>query len=381
MKLLTTDRNSLSHLIAIVLLVASCTTEVSFANDQASPETLLLKDFRPRSIYKIPRTKVNKARYPAIDMHAHAYAKTPEQITEWLRVMDETGIEKAIILTGATGEEFDAIYARYAGYPDRFDVWCGFDYTGYDRPGFGPAAMKELERCYKIGARGVGELGDKGKGLFYSRPTKAWGMHLDDPRMDPLLSKCAELRMPVNIHIADPYWMYLPMDSTNDGLMNAYKWRLDNQPDILDHEAMVNILERAVKRHPGTIFVACHFANCSHDLSRLGELFDKYPNLYADISARYAETAAIPRFAAQFYEKYQGRLVYGTDMRFGTELYRLTFRILESQDEHFYEWGRFSYHWPLYGLGLSDQVLKKVYRQNSLKILSGQTARSELRSK
>jgi predicted TIM-barrel fold metal-dependent hydrolase len=335
---------------------------------QSSPEGLLLKDFRPQSIYKTPQTAVSKARYPAIDMHAHVYAKTPEQVAEWVRTMDETGVQKSIVLTMATGKRFDDIYALYAKYPDRFEVWCGFDYTGYDRPGFGPAAVKELERCYKVGARGVGELGDKGKGLYYCRP-QALGMHLDDPRMDPLLEKCAELKMPINIHMADPYWMYLPMDARNDGLMNAYQWRLDNQPGIVKHEGLMAILDRAVGRHPKTVFIACHFANCCYDLSIMGAMLDKHPNLYADISARYAETAAIPRFAGQFYEKYQDRLVYGTDMGRSVDMYRLTFRVLESADEHFYAWSHSSYHWPLYGLALKEPVLEKVYRTNALKLL------------
>jgi predicted TIM-barrel fold metal-dependent hydrolase len=368
-------RNACLCISVILLLMTYGTVKVFSAEEKPVPETLLLKDFQPKSVYNVPHTTIDKARYPVIDMHTHDYAKTPEQVAEWIRVMDESGVEKAIVLTMAVGKEFDAVYAKYAKYPDRFEVWCGFDYTGYDKPDFGPAAVKELERCYKVGARGVGELGDKGKGLFYCRP-KAWGMHLDDPRMDPLLDKCAELRMPVNIHVADPYWMYLPMDATNDGLMNAYTWRLDNQPGIVGHEGMVEILERAVKRHPKTIFVACHFANCSYDLNKIGRLFDKYPNLYADISARFAETAAIPRFTARFYEKYQDRLVYGTDMRFSTKIYRLTFRILESEDEHFYAWDCFSYHWPLYGFGLDEKVLKQVYRENALKIIGGQTSAS-----
>jgi len=373
MRYFTLRRDTFSRIIAALLLIA-CWGAKAVSADKPTPETLLLKDFRPQSIYNTPQTTVEKARYPAIDMHAHPYAKTTEQVTEWIRVMDGAGIDKVVILTYATGDEFDGIYETYAGHLDRFELWCGLDYTGYDQPGFGPATVKELERCYKLGARGVGELGDKGKGLFYSKPTKAFGMHLDDPRLDPVLEKCAELGMPINIHIADPYWMYQPMDATNDGLMNAYKWRLDNQPDIVGHDGMVDILERAVKRHPKTIFVACHFANCSHDLGSLGKLLDKYPNLYADISARYAETAAIPRFAAKFYEKYQDRLVYATDMTFGTKMYQTTFRILESADEHFYEWDRFSYHWPLYGLDLNDKVLKKVYRDNALKILHPQRA-------
>jgi predicted TIM-barrel fold metal-dependent hydrolase len=357
--------------LGVLAVVATVCVAVPASDDRPSPETLLLKDFHPQSLYRTPQTTVVKARYPAIDMHSHPYARSPEQIARWVRIMDEVGVEKAIILTGATGEQFDALYRMYAKFPDRFELWCGFDYTGYDQPGFGPAAVKELQRCYEVGARGVGELGDKGRGLFYSKPTKAWGMHLDDARMDPLLAECAELRLPVNIHVADPYWMYQPMDATNDGLMNAYKWRLDNQPDIVGHDGMVDILERAVKKHPKTTFVVCHFANCSHDLNRLGKLFDQCPNLYADISARYAETAAIPRFVARFYEKYQDRLVYGTDMGFGTGMYRLTFRILESADEHFYAWNHFSYHWPLYGLDLPDQVLRKIYRENALRIRRG----------
>lgn len=342
MRPMPSRRNACFCFSIILLLVMCCTVEVFSADEKPLPETLLLKDYRPKSVYNVPQTTIDKARYPVIDMHTHDYAESPEQVAEWIRAMDEAGVEKAIVMTMAVGKEFDDIYAKYAKYPDRFEVWCGFDYTGYDKPGFGPAAVKELERCYKVGARGVGELGDKGKGLFYCRPTKAWGMHLDDPRMDPLLDKCAELRMPVNIHVADPYWMYLPMDATNDGLMNAYEWRLDNQPGIVGHEGMIKILEGGVKRHPKTIFIACHFANCCYDLNKLGRLFDECPNLYADISARYAETTTIPRFAARFYEKYQDRLVYGTDMRFSTKIYRLTFRILESEDEHFYAWDCFS---------------------------------------
>ena len=354
-------------LVFILLCISFCTTRQD--ESVTSADEILLKEYRPQSIYKVPTTYIEKAKYPIIDIHSHPYEQSSEEIAQRVKNMDAVGIEKSIILTQTTGATFDSIYAEYAKYPNRFDVWCGFDYTGYDEPGFGPAAVAELERCVNVGAKGVGELGDKGKGMFYSSPTKAFGMHMDDPRMDPLLEKCAELKLPISIHIADPIWMYEPMDETNDGLMNAFEWRLDNQKDIVAHAGMIDILEHAVKRHPNTIFIACHFANLSYDLTKLGTLFDKYPNLYADISARYAETAPIPRFVSTFYKKYQNRLLYGTDMGFETEMYRITFRILESTDEHFYEIDQFGYHWSLYGLGLSNKILENVYRNNALKLL------------
>jgi len=198
--------------------------------------------------------------------------------------------------------------------------------------------------------------------------------HPDDPRMDALWQKAAELHMPISLHVADPIWMYQPMDKHNDGLMNAYEWRLDNQPNIVKLPGMIEILERTLTRHRSTTFIACHFANLDYDLTHLGEVLDRNPNLYPDISARYAETAPIPRFAAQFYARYSDRLLYGTDMGYAQEMYRITFRILESQDEHFYEIDQFGYHWPLYGLGLNDEILKRIYHENAAKLLSSRTA-------
>lgn len=334
-------------------------------------DKLLLKNYRPRSIYNIPVSRVPKAKYPVIDMHTHAYAKTAQELAQWVKTMDQTGIEKSVILSYATGAAFDSIYAAYKKYPNRFEVWCGFDYTGNDQPGWSGKAVRELERCYRTGARGVGELGDKGLGEFYSKPTPGYGIHIDDARMKPLLQKCAELKMPISIHVAEPYWMYEPMDSTNDGLMNAYKWRIDkSKAGLLGHAQLIKTLENAVRDNPQTIFIACHFANCEHNLTILGDLLDNYPNLYADIAARYGETAPIPRFMAGFYKKYQDRLLYGTDMGMNAGMYATTFRILETLDEHFYEHDRFSYHWPLTGFGLDGKILQKVYRQNALRILS-----------
>lgn len=334
-----------------------------------TPETLLLKDYRPRSIYKIPVTAVNKARFPVIDTHSHPYAKTSQQIDEWVRNMDEVGIEKTIILTMATGNEFDSIHERYSKHAERFEMWCGLDFSCYKRPGFEGNAVKELERCHDAGAMGVGEIHDKGKGLR-SGTSNAPGMHPDDARMDAIWEKCGELGMPVSLHVADPIWMYQKMDKHNDGLMNAYFWRLDNQPGIVDLSGMIEIFERTLDRHRKTTFIACHFANLDYDLARLGEMLERHPNLYADISARYAETAPIPRFAAQFYAKHADRLLYGTDMGFDKEMYRITFRILESLDEHFYEIEQFSYHWALNGLGLSDDILRQVYRENAKRLLA-----------
>jgi len=351
-------------IISLVLMVGL--TMPAFCQD---PNTLKLKDYDPVSIYKIPKTKIERAKYPVIDMHSHDYPKSAALLEQWMKTMNDAGIEKTLILSYATGARFDSVIAKYERYKDKVEVWCGFDYTGLDKPGWQQRAVAELERCYKKGAKGIGELGDKGLGEFYSTPVPGY-LHIDDPRMKPLLEKCAELHMPVSIHVAEDEWMYLKVDSANDGLMNASKWHVDmTKKGIINHDQLVATLENAVKNNPRVTFIACHLANCCSDLNKLGRLFDAYPNLYADIAARFGEISPVPRYTHDFFEKYQDRIVYGTDMGTEKSMYSITFRILETADEHFYEKKRFDYHWPLYGLSLSDETLRKIYNGNARKIL------------
>ncbi|MCC7375570.1 MAG: amidohydrolase family protein [Verrucomicrobiales bacterium] len=358
---------SVSPAIAGCLALVATLGPVVCAIAQTTPDQLLLKDYRPKSIYRLPETQVPKARFPVIDVHSHDYTPSNADVDRWVRTMDDVGIEKTIVLSGATGVRLDAALAKFGRYPGRFIVWCGFDYAGFDQPGYGPTAVAELERCAKAGAMGVGELSDKGRGL--GSTTNRLGMNIDDDRLDPLLRKCADLGLPINIHIGEDQWMYEPMDATNDGLMNAWKWRIEKAPGVLTHDEVIATLDRALAKHPKTTFVACHLANCCADLDRLGDLLDRHTNLYADIGARFAELSPIPRQVARFFGKYRDRLMYGTDNSPAPEMYRESFRLLESADEHFYLTRFSKYHWPAHGWNLPEDVLQAIYRGNAARVL------------
>ena len=346
------------------------------------PDKLLLKDYRPRSIFKIPQSNIPKAKFPVIDIHCHGVRPPdPEQIDRYVRLMDGAGVEKTVIFTGATNAERVAEVSKlYAKHPGRFDFWCGIDFTGSDEPGFGPAAVKALEACARAGAVGVGEVSDKGMGLGHSVgdgppgwpggnvQSKTMGPHSDDPRMDAIWDKCAQLGLPINLHVSNIIWVYEKQDYTNDGLMNEFVWRLDTKPGILDHQGLMQCMERMLAKHPKTTYVMCHFANLDYDFTRLGQLLDRYPNMFVDNAAQFAETAATPRATLQFYQKYPDRVLYGTDMPYHERMFATTFRVLESLDEHFYEndlYFNFNYHWPMSGIGLPDAILKKVYGDNA----------------
>ncbi len=357
-------------LFVTIALLAGCKPAVEEAQQASNPAaTILLKDFAPKVVNNIPVTHVERAKFDIIDMHSHDYVENAEQIAAWCKTMDEVGVlNTAIMHCSWIGRPFEEVVELYAPYKDRFRFWCCFDYTDMSPEGIAKACDL-LERYHnELGAVGVGELGDKGEGDTYARPTDGKDIHIDDPRIQPLIAKCAELKMPISIHIAEPYWMYLPMDETNDGLLNAVNWHVDTT-NCYGYDKLITTFENAVRENPQTIFIACHYLNMNHDLPRLGALLDKYPNLYIDISARVAESAHTPRATREFLIKYQDRVLFGTDNGMDAEMYQMIFRVLETNDEHFYM-PESEYHWSLSGFNLPDEVLKKIYHDNAERILT-----------
>ena len=340
-------------------------------------DDVLLKNHAPKSSLVVEETFVPRARYPVIDVHLHHYPgrserMSPEEaLADWVETQEEVGIETSVILTGATGDEFDRLVEMYLEpYPDRFQLYCGIETTGIAEPSYPERAASELERCYEKGARGVGEISDKGYGITRDpelAPNER--LHHDDPRLEPVWEKCAELDLPVNVHIADHPSAWTPPNVYQERSPIFQQYNQYGE-DGLPYEKLLAILPRLLEKHPETTFIACHFANQGNDLGRLGKTLDQHPNLYLDISARDYEVGRQPRAAAAFLEKYPDRVLFGTDMGMKKTMYQSWWRLLESADEHMK--GRAG--WRYYGLALSDSVLEALYRSNAENIMNWKEA-------
>ena len=363
-------KKSLFLLVSAALVLTACNAPKASDEAAVSPaDKVLVRDYFPTVVNNLPVTEVKRAKFPIIDMHSHDYVESADQIAQWVKTMDAVGVQHtAIMHCSWIGRPFDEVVELYAPYKDRFRFWCCFDYTGIGGEDWPACGIAALERCKQMGATGIGELGDKGEGDTYARPADGKDIHIDDPRVQPLIRKAGELRMPISIHIAEPIWMYLPLDETNDGLPNGACWHVDTT-NCLGYNQLMASFENAVRDNPGTLFIACHYLNMSHDWPRLGALLDKYPNMYVDISARVAESAHTPRATREFLIKYQDRVLFGTDNGFEPDMYRGIFRVLETNDEHFYV-PEHNYHWSLSGFNLPDEVLKKIYHDNAERILN-----------
>jgi len=330
-------------------------------------DAIALKDYAPAPSLIVQETSVPKAKYPVIDMHAHVNAKTPEEVREWVRTMDETGVETTVILTVATGAEFDRLADLYLKpYPKRFVLFCGMDTQDIDKPDYAERAVAELVRCYRRGARGVGEITDKGMG-FSGKGPRNDRLHPDDPRLDLFWEKAAELKMPANIHVADHPSCWTPMDVFQERTPD-YQHFSQWGKDVPSYQELIDARDRLLARHPKNTFIACHLGNQGNDLAMLGKELDRYPNLYLDISARDYEVGRAPRAAVKFLTRYRNRVMFGTDMGREKNMYQSWWRLFETADENMP--GRV--WWRYYGLELSAPALEALYRGNATKLLNWQ---------
>ena len=356
-------------LCALLVFSAAAQTPQSGRGAPRGPgpmDSVLVKDWKPDSSLVVPVTNVPKARFRVIDAHSHPYARTAEDIARWVRTMDEVGIQTTVVLTGATGPQFDNYVELFLKpYPGRFQLYCGIDTANFDAPDYPQRAVAELVRCYRQGARGVGEISDKGPGISRGQLPRDKRLHPDDPRLDLFWDKCAELKLPVNLHMADHPSAWRPPDAHQERTPNYQQYNQYGR-DNPSYEELLALRDRALDRHPKTRFILCHLGNQGNDLASVAKLLDKFPGVYVDISARAYEVGRQPRFAAKFLIKYKDRVLFGTDENPNPEMYRSWWRLFETPDEYMPG----DAGWRLYGLDLPESVLEPLYRGNALRLLN-----------
>jgi predicted TIM-barrel fold metal-dependent hydrolase len=361
-------------------------------------QPLALADFQPRSMLHVAETKVPRARFPVIDVHTHLgwRAKSTGGVAsgeemrflataqDLVAVMDRRNVRTMVNLTGGVGAGLAASIRHYeAAAPGRFLTFTEPSFYRIQEPGFARWQADEVGRAKTAGARGVKVL--KTLGLFLREPLGTGKLvKVDDPRFDPLWEACGALGLPVAIHVSDPEAFFLPTDRFNERyeeLSNHPDWSFHGR-DYPSNQELLDARNRVLARHPKTTFVVLHVGNNAENLAYVGECLDRFPNMNVEIGARVGELGRQPRTARRFFERYQDRILFGTDavpeghetpqQVFGDELYQIYYRFLETEDEYFDyapapvpPQGR----WRIYGLSLPEAILKKVYHDNAARIL------------
>lgn len=328
---------------------------------------LRLSDYHPRSMLVSPEHEVGRPRFPVIDYHNHLDAQDPRNL---LRIMDECGIEMIVNITMRVGREaLDMIAKYHAAAPGRFATYGWMDWSDLPSPGFFQRAVDRLEELAEHGVCGLKLWKDLGTSL---RDETGKLLRVDDERLAPLFEKAAELGVPIMFHTADPDAFFLPINPENERyeeLAAHPEWSFYGSH--FSKQELLAQRDRVFARHPRTTFVAAHVAERPENLEYVGCLLRTYQNLSVDIGARCAELGRQPYTARNFFLQYSDRILFGTDLVPEPEMYRLHFRFLETDDQYFEYPSHASRQgrWNIYGLFLPDEVLRRVYRDNALRLL------------
>jgi predicted TIM-barrel fold metal-dependent hydrolase len=341
----------------------------------ASQQTPTIDEYNPKSTLVVKEHKIERAKFPFIDIHSHHWNPTPERVEQLVREMDTINLRVLVNLSGGTGEELRKTVATMKGrYPDRFVVFANPSYTDIDTPRYGQRTAERLTADMRKGAQGLKIFKNFGMDLKYANGER---VHADDPIFDPLFEKCAELKIPVLIHIAEPSAFFDPWDKNNERWEELKEFPQRGRPPSKypPFETLMAERNHLFAKHPKTNFIAAHLAFHGNDLERLGKLFDTLPNMYVDIAAVLAELGRQPYSAHDFLVKYQDRVLMGKDI-YEVNEYKWYFRALETRDEYFEYYRRRHAFWRIYGFQVPDEVLKKVYYKNALKLVPGIDAKA-----
>jgi len=366
--------------------------------EQPKPKVLDLPDYQPTSMLHVRETHVEKARFPVIDFHTHIsfsakgekgvpmvaerrYAATPEDL---LPVMDSKNIRSMVNLTGGYGSGLAETVNKYDKlFPNRFYTLTEPAYSQIMDPDYPRKQAEAIEQAHRDGARGLKVLKTLG---LYLRDNITTGdlIKIDDPRFDPMWDVCGQLNMPVAIHISDPSAFFTPTDRFNERyeeLNNHPDWSFYGR-DFPTNAELLDARNRMIARHPNTHYVVLHVGNFAENLENVSQAMDRLPNMHVDLAARIGELGRQPRTARAFFEKYQDRILFGTDASpharnypqqlFSGDLYSIYYRFLETDDEYFdYAPAKVppQGRWRIYGINLPDDILRKVYNGNAAREL------------
>ncbi|MCF7560938.1 amidohydrolase family protein [Sabulilitoribacter multivorans] len=335
-----------------------------------SSQDMSFEDYNPKSTLVVPGKVIKRAKFPFIDVHGHQRRMATQDMTPVIEAMDTLNMKIMVNLSGGSGENLQkAVQNVKDNFPNRFVVFSNVDFNNAGAEGWIDKAVNQLKEDVKNGAKGLKVYKSLG---MYNKDVDGNRLAIDDPRLDPIWKTCGDLGIPVLIHAADPKSFWDDFDGDNERWLElkTHPRRKRGADNPAPWEQIINEQHNMFKNHPKTTFINAHMGWYANNLGKLGELLDEMPNMNVGIGAIIAELGRQPRFAKAFFIKYQDRILFGKDS-WVPEEFPTYFRVLESADEYFPYHKKYHAFWPMYGLDLPDEVLKKVYYKNALRIVPG----------
>ena len=368
---------NLKNLFKTLSFILAVTIAVYFAIDTIHNKQNIMsfEDYDPPSSLIVEGEVIKKAKFRFIDVHSHLWNMPLMDLDELVAEMDEINMGYIVNLSGSgfgpqTAKDIyfdESIENIEENQPGRIGLFVNVDFDNPDNKDHVETQVNVIREAVAKGAIGLKVY--KGLGLT-NKDSKGNRVRVDDERLGPIWEVCGELNIPVLIHSSDPFQFWLPKDNQNERwfeLKEKPKRYYGDSDFIPPFEEIINEQHTIFERHKNTTFINAHFGWMGNDLKRLGNHLDKYPNVHTEFGAVIAELGRQPKTARQFFIDYQDRIMFGKD-KYDKEEFYTYFRVLESDDEYFNYFRKRHAFWKMYGLNLPDEVLKKVYYKNALRL-------------
>ena len=326
------------------------------------------EDYNPPSSLVVPENILTRAKFPFVDVHNHQFDMPLKDLSNLTAEMDSLNMAFMVNLSGFRGLYLAKCLENVKeNAPTRFGLFVNLDWEKIDEDDFVQNNLAILREAKISGAIGLKVY--KGLGLS-DTDSSGKRIAVNDPRLDPIWAECGALGFPVLIHSAEPPSFWKPKDKNNERWLELKQkpGRYRDPAKVPSFESIIAEQHDVFRKNPGTTFINAHLGWMGNDLDRLGEHLDTYPNVMTEIGAVLAELGRQPLRARKFFEDYQDRILFGKDSYNVSEYYTY-FRVLETKDEYFDYYRKRHAFWKMYGLGLPDSILKKLYYKNALRIL------------
>ncbi len=326
------------------------------------------EDYNPPSSLVVPENILTQAKFPFVDVHNHQFDMPLKDLSNLTAEMDSLNMAFMVNLSGFRGLYLAKCLENVKeNAPTRFGLFVNLDWEKIDEDDFVQNNLAILREAKTSGAIGLKVY--KGLGLS-DTDSSGKRIAVNDPRLDPIWAECGALGFPVLIHSAEPPSFWKPKDKNNERWLELKQkpGRYRDPAKVPSFESIIAEQHDVFRKNPGTTFINAHLGWMGNDLDRLGEHLDTYPNVMTEIGAVLAELGRQPLRARKFFEDYQDRILFGKDSYNVSEYYTY-FRVLETKDEYFDYYRKRHAFWKMYGLGLPDSILKKLYYKNALRIL------------
>ena len=331
-------------------------------------DIISFEDYNPKSTLVVSSNEIKRSKYPFIDIHNHQFDMPVNDLSDLVSEMDSLNMAFMVNLSGFRGQYLKMCLDNIKkNAPERLGVFVNLNWENIDSDTFLENNIKILRDAKKDGAIGLKVY--KSLGLT-DKDSNGNRIAVNDPRIDPIWEECGKLGFPVLIHSADPASFWKPKDKNNERWLELkQKPNRYRNPELFpSFESIIAEQHNVFEKHPKTIFINAHLGWMGNDLDRLSSHLDKYPNVVTEIGAVLAELGRQPKRARKFFIDHQDKILFGKDA-YNQQEYYTYFRVLETEDEYFDYYRKRHAFWKMYGLGLPDSILKKVYYKNALRIL------------